>query len=287
MPDERAHSVGDANSVGDEAYRLPTDASPVSATTAPTLLAPLSETETAPSVSERNMQASNSPVAGSESEDTSSLEGVLRSLRRRMEEQERMLRGIQSRYDHETARLRQQLKEQRRRATEDIASQMQSAGAAASQIAAFRQARTQEDTMQESREQASPFQAQPAPVAGNPAAQIYVRAMCEAADVDPNDPRLDLSTPDAFRASLNQIGAERGKSAEQREQSAEHRTEPEGPPVGQNPERKPKERERRSPRQDLDVLGGGGGGAIHELPDDLDELWKLAKKATPSLRERS
>ncbi len=112
-----------------------------------------------------------------------------------------------------------------------------------------------------------------------PVRQRMVRDACEQLGVDPTDQRLDTTSPRTFYASLKRIAGEDGLASALAETSSAN-----AQPREDDDEKGKRERRARSAREDLEVLGGGGGGVIKELPDDADELWKLAKKQTKSLR---
>ncbi len=125
----------------------------------------------------------------------------------------------------------------------------------------------------------------------------YVAQECAKDGVDPQDPRLDLSSPERFDRSLARIlrdqAAKTGQAAAEatgkRDASARDKSADQDQTTssgGGGQRSASGERTIRSAREDLDLLGGGGGSRASDLPDDPDALWNMSKKHVPSLRGR-
>ncbi len=112
--------------------------------------------------------------------------------------------------------------------------------------------------------------------------ELTIRQACEQAGVDPTDQRLDLANPASFYQSLARVVKEDALGSS----SAGEPSDGEGQDSTDRGKGRHESRA-RSARDDLDVLGGGGAGVIKELPEDTDELWKLAKRQIKSLKGKS
>ncbi len=212
------------------------------------------------------------------------IEEELRSLREQLDRVMRLsqgqISGLQQRYDSELARMNKELGERRKRDRTRLGFILQSAGVDADRVQQMQKELDQEDELEDLRLTKSQYEATLLQQQARAQVQQLIAEECRAEGIEPTDPRLDLSDPSAFQRSLRRIVKE-----ELLKKSGTPAQNP-NPAVLNRAGNVPPDRTARSAREDLDILGGGGGGKVTELTDDPEELWNEAKKTVPSLRRR-
>jgi hypothetical protein len=191
--------------------------------------------------------------------------------------EEQAFRRAQSKFDKDLNSLKDRFTRRER----ELLDSLPQAGLDPDKVKAIQARRSQDDELEALRERAAAAEGLEAVRLAQQYRDRFVAVACAEAGINPADPRLDLSDPDKFTKSLAR--ALRGNAAKPG-------AEGERPANGAAPQPATRpaapERPLRSAREDLDLLGGGGGAAA-DLPDDPDELWRAAQKTIPSLKRRS
>ncbi len=170
-------------------------------------------------------------------------------------------RRAQSTADAHADRLRKQLAERQQRLYESLPQ----LGLDADQVRNLREEERRASELEELRDQVARQNAERLTRDADSATQREIRDACEEAGIDPRDKRLDLSGPVAFYRSLNRIVREEAGKAKD-EGKGKTKPETDASAEGEQDKGGKGKKTARNAREDLDVLGGGGGAA-GENPD--------------------
>ena len=207
-------------------------------------------------------------------------------------------RTVQASKDRENAQVRKETKERLASERAATVALLKSTGVDPAQLDQFTAQRSQDDETDELRYKAAAYDNLAVQEQIKQQRDQYVRSRAELFGVDPSDPRLDVSSPDAFDRSLAAVVKAGATAAQGKGQKAKGKnaTDDGGPlretedgrrsteeePSGAEGEGEEEvagananDRNTRVARQDLDVLGGGGAAANdseREFQKQLKEL---------------
>ena len=180
----------------------------------------------------------------------------IEAAEQRAAQAEAYARTVQASKDRENALVRRETKERLARERAATVALLKSTGVDPAQLDAFERQRLLEDETEDLRYKAAAYDSLAMQEQARQARARYVTAQCAQLGIDPNDRRLDLSSPEAFALSASRI-VKHNARGETNDEASDASEEEEDVASMRNG----RDRGGRNARQDLDVLGGGGMAA--------------------------